>query len=149
MDTNKAEPTLQDLLFGEIAIRLNFITRKQLEECIELQKKKHFLLGQILKEKGYLSAFQIEKVLHQQKKLIALREQCALAQMGTADVLRKMNKIDEAIEEYNYLIDHYPDQPELVTEAKNKMAEIHISLGDYKKALSTYKEVTTRRKRKK
>ena len=64
-------------LFGEIAAEMGIITREQLEECLELQKRLQTdksaqgvskLIGEILFSKGYITEKQIKVVLKDQKK---------------------------------------------------------------------------------
>ncbi len=55
--------------FGSVALRLGYITKKQLEDALEVQRledeggKKHRLLGLIMLELGYLSTTDLIDVL--------------------------------------------------------------------------------------
>ena len=61
----------KDVLFGEIAVALGFLTRKQLVECIRSQKhgRTHKRLGAMCQDLGYLDARQVDRVLAHQQKL--------------------------------------------------------------------------------
>jgi hypothetical protein len=64
------------LRFGEIAIRKGFITRQQLREALEeqlsnkayLKLRPRKLIGEILREHGYMISAQIELVLEEMKR---------------------------------------------------------------------------------
>lgn len=57
--------------FGQVAVERGFITPEQLKEALteqvadDLANKRHRLLGDILFEKNYISADQIETVLNE------------------------------------------------------------------------------------
>lgn len=62
-------------LFGEIAIRWNFATREQVDECLEVQKEERQKgnprkLGEIMLYKGYIQVQQIAAVLEAQKRRV-------------------------------------------------------------------------------
>lgn len=58
-----------DILIGKIALNNSFITREQLDECLELQRGgKKEALGELLREKGYLTKTQLVTLLQLQDK---------------------------------------------------------------------------------
>ena len=58
-----------DNRFGVVAVKCGFITPEQLIEAIQIQVyedlegAKHRLIGEILREKGYITEFQIDDVI--------------------------------------------------------------------------------------
>jgi hypothetical protein len=62
-----------DSLFGQIALRLNIITKKQLQDALELQRcaRTHKPLGVLLMELKYVSDRDLEKILEAQKQIAA------------------------------------------------------------------------------
>ncbi len=63
-------------LFGQLALRLGYVTQLQLDECLRLQAElagegTPVLLGQIFLRKGYLTTDQFMEILRRQKKEIA------------------------------------------------------------------------------
>jgi hypothetical protein len=70
-------------LFGQIALRLDYITSDQLNECLRAQQEAQesgssLLLGQILIRKDYLSSEQFLEVLHRQNKEVARCPACGV-----------------------------------------------------------------------
>jgi hypothetical protein len=65
----------KDVLFGELAVALKMLTRTQLDECIQLQRKarRHKRLGLVCEERGYLSRTQVRQVLAEQSRLVEHR----------------------------------------------------------------------------
>ncbi|RME72178.1 MAG: hypothetical protein D6776_09225, partial [Planctomycetota bacterium] len=56
------------LLFGEIALKKQLVTREQVEECLEIQKRLKEMgisktLGAIMHDKKYLSMVEIKEIL--------------------------------------------------------------------------------------
>ncbi len=62
-------PATDKNFLGQIALRLGFITKGQLEECLNIQKRYPQNLGQIFCEKKYLTPQQLATVLKEQKKI--------------------------------------------------------------------------------
>ncbi len=62
-----------DRLFGQIAVRLGIVTRKQLEEALELQRfaTTHKPLGVILIELKYVTEKDLERIVAAQQELVA------------------------------------------------------------------------------
>lgn len=62
----------KDVLFGEIAVALGLLTREQLDECVELQRRarRNQRLGNICEERGYLTRDDVRRVLQQQSRLV-------------------------------------------------------------------------------
>jgi serine/threonine-protein kinase len=66
-------PLNEEHSFGQVALRLGFVTAEQIREGIEIQQKirslggKPKMLGEILFEKGYLTAEQINRVFEAQQ----------------------------------------------------------------------------------
>ncbi len=60
----------KDLLFGKLAIRRRFVTKKQVRECLRQQKAmdRPKPLGQILLERGHIDFDQLDEILHLQRK---------------------------------------------------------------------------------
>ena len=65
-------------LFGQIALRLGYVTREQLSECLREQEQgvagggsSSLLLGQILLRKNYLSSDRFLDILRRQRKEVA------------------------------------------------------------------------------
>ncbi len=75
MDDEKKEKSKKraDSLFGQIAMRLNIVTRQQLDEALELQRyaKGHKPLGVILMELKIVTPKDLERILDAQKALVA------------------------------------------------------------------------------
>jgi hypothetical protein len=65
----------RDVLFGEIAVTLGLLSRKDLAECIARQKgaRRRVPIGRICEELGYLSPRQVRRVLAEQARLDARR----------------------------------------------------------------------------
>jgi len=74
-DEDKKEKSKKraDSLFGQIAMRLNIVSRQQLEEALELQRfaKSQKPLGVILMELKYVNEKDLERILEAQKALVA------------------------------------------------------------------------------
>jgi hypothetical protein len=69
-------------LFGQIALRLGYLTREQLSECLREQQQageqsgSSLMLGQILVRKNYLSSDRFLEILRRQKKEVARCSGC-------------------------------------------------------------------------
>jgi hypothetical protein len=68
-------------LFGQIALRLDYVTRDHLNECLREQQGagaagSSLLLGQILLRKGYLTIERFLEILRRQKKEVAKCPSC-------------------------------------------------------------------------
>ncbi|MBN1808517.1 MAG: protein kinase [Planctomycetes bacterium] len=67
-------PSVKDSLFGMLATRAGYATEEQLQECMKLQEEyrkgggKVPRLGEILAQKGYMTAEQVEAVLQGQHR---------------------------------------------------------------------------------
>jgi hypothetical protein len=61
-----------DSLFGQIALRLSIITKKQLGEALELQRfaRGHKPLGVLLMELKYVTPQDLEKIVKEQESLV-------------------------------------------------------------------------------
>jgi hypothetical protein len=74
-DADKKEKSQKkaDSLFGQIALRLNIITKKQLQDALELQRfsKTPKPLGVLLIEMKYVTEKDLEKILAAQKAILA------------------------------------------------------------------------------
>jgi len=70
-----------DSLFGQIALKLGIVTRKQLEEALELQRfaKDHKPLGLILMETKAVTQADLEKIVEAQKAIANQAESRARA----------------------------------------------------------------------
>lgn len=72
-------PTKEDLLLGQIAIRLGFITPAQLDECLRIQQESRPQppLGAVLINRHYIDHVQLERLLSEQRSEIsrALKQQ--------------------------------------------------------------------------
>lgn len=70
-----------DALFGQIAMRLGIVSRKQLEEALELQRfaSQHKPLGLILMEMKYVTQQDLERIVEAQKALASQAESRAKA----------------------------------------------------------------------
>ena len=60
-------------LFGRTAIAMGLVTREQVSDCLDLQRRlaqvgRQIPIGKLMLAKGYLSAFQIEQVLKAQSR---------------------------------------------------------------------------------
>ncbi len=75
-----------DALFGQIALRLNIVTRAQLDEALELQRfaDGHRALGLILCDLKYVSDSDLQRILDAQKALLT-------QQAGREKALREDN----------------------------------------------------------
>ncbi len=64
----------EDNLFGRIALKQGYVSQRQLDECVEVQRnaKTSRLLGAILIEKGFLSQEQLRKVMVLQKQTMSV-----------------------------------------------------------------------------
>ena len=62
-----------DGLFGQIAIKLNIVTRAQLNEALELQRyaKEDKPLGVIIMDLGYVKKEDLERIIQAQKAMVA------------------------------------------------------------------------------
>ena len=62
-----------DGLFGQIAIKLNIVTRAQLDEALELQRyaKEDKPLGVIIMDLGYVKKEDLERIIQAQKAMVA------------------------------------------------------------------------------
>ena len=62
-----------DSLFGQIAMRLNIISKEKLQEALELQRyaKSHKPLGVILMEMGHVTQKDLEKIVEAQQAMLA------------------------------------------------------------------------------
>lgn len=62
----------KDVLFGEIAVALELLTREQLDECVALQRRarRNQRLGNICEERGYLTRDDVQRVLQHQSRLV-------------------------------------------------------------------------------
>lgn len=62
-----------DSLFGQIAMRLNIVTREKLQEALELQRsaQTHKPLGVILMELGTVTQPDLERIVEVQQKMLA------------------------------------------------------------------------------
>ena len=73
-DDNKEKLTVYDVQFGQIAVKLGFLTEEQLKEALyeqikdDLTKKPHRLLGEICGLKGWMTQEQIDEVLDELQK---------------------------------------------------------------------------------
>ncbi len=65
----------RDILFGEIAVALHFLSRPQLDECLALQRdaKPRRRLGAVCLDLGYLDDQQVEHILTQQARVVGRR----------------------------------------------------------------------------
>ena len=72
------------LLIGQIAMDLGFVTREQLQECIDLQagQVQPRPVGTLLVESGFLSQEQLRKVMEEQQKRLQESLPYAPAQRG-------------------------------------------------------------------
>ena len=72
-----------DILFGQIAIKLNFVTQAQISECLALQQgAQGKRLGHLCFERGYLTREQIELVVRHQLTIQQQRQQQAAQAAG-------------------------------------------------------------------
>lgn len=64
----------EDNLFGRIAIKQGYVTKEQLEQCVELQQSAEDsrLLGGIMIEQGFITKEQLRKVMILQKQAMAV-----------------------------------------------------------------------------
>ena len=62
-----------DSLFGQIALRLNILSKEQLQEALEVQRyaKSHKPLGVCLMEMGYVTQKDLEKIVETQQQMLA------------------------------------------------------------------------------
>ena len=68
-ETRKRRLTEKRILFGQLAIKLGYVDKEQVEEALEIQKKmdergeKHMLLGMIMLQKTMISTEQLISLL--------------------------------------------------------------------------------------
>ncbi len=68
-ETRKRRVTEKRILFGQLAIKLGYVDKEQVEEALEIQKKmdergeKHMLLGMIMLQKTMISTEQLISLL--------------------------------------------------------------------------------------
>lgn len=73
-DNGKKEFVLYDIQFGQIIVKLEFITEEQLKEALyeqikdDLTHKPHRFLGEICATKGWMTDEQVEIALDEQKE---------------------------------------------------------------------------------
>ncbi len=73
-DDGKKEFILYDIQFGQITVKLKFITIEQLKEALykqikdDLTHKPHRFLGEICVSKGWMTDEQVEIALDEQQK---------------------------------------------------------------------------------
>ncbi len=71
---NKKKLTVYDVQFGQVAVKLGFLTEEQLKEALyeqikdDLTQKPHRLLGEICGLKGWMTHEQIADVLDELQK---------------------------------------------------------------------------------
>lgn len=74
-DDDKQEKSKKraDSLFGQIALRLGIVNKKQLDEALELQRfaKGHKPLGMILMELGHVRQKDLDRIIEEQKAILA------------------------------------------------------------------------------
>ena len=73
--------TLADVILGRLAVRFNYLTQKQVNECVRIQASRqtageHKRLGEVFVEKGYLDFSQILDLLSLQGITIAACADC-------------------------------------------------------------------------
>ncbi|MBI3270807.1 MAG: hypothetical protein HYZ53_17525 [Planctomycetes bacterium] len=71
----------EDVLFGKIAYREGLATQEEVNECLRLQAKweregRPIHLGQLMCERGYLSAGQVHRILELQRKRLMICPGC-------------------------------------------------------------------------
>ncbi len=73
-DNGKKEFVLYDIQFGQIIVKLEFITEEQLKEALyeqikdDLAHKPHRFLGEICAAKGWMTDEQVEIALDEQRE---------------------------------------------------------------------------------
>ncbi len=73
-NNNKKEFVLYDIQFGQIAVKLEFITEEQLKEALyeqikdDLTHRPHRFLGEICVSKGWMTDEQVEIALDEQQE---------------------------------------------------------------------------------
>ncbi|MBI4712539.1 MAG: serine/threonine protein kinase [Planctomycetes bacterium] len=71
-DNNNGAGIKEDLSFGSLAVKLGFITRERIRECLLIQEKIHSFgvrspkIGEIMIDKGYLTEEQVSKIFRTQ-----------------------------------------------------------------------------------
>jgi len=68
-------------LFGQIALKLDYVTPDQLNECLREQEGgggSPPMIGEILLRKNYLNSAQFQEVLHRQNKEVAQCPKCGV-----------------------------------------------------------------------
>jgi hypothetical protein len=62
----------RELLFGQIAVSMHFISQPQLDECLSLQKNPDFQMpiGKILLQRGYITPGNVDEILKTQESIV-------------------------------------------------------------------------------
>jgi hypothetical protein len=107
-------PEIRSVLFGKLAVGTRFITEEQLQECLLVQREIESRggvppkLGQILEEKGYLTALQIKIILES----MAQQQKRRFGEIAQAFQFVKQDQVNAAME-LQMLLEAGPAQEEI------------------------------------
>ncbi|KAF0244443.1 MAG: serine/threonine protein kinase [Planctomycetota bacterium] len=107
-------PPIRSVLFGKLAVGTRFITEEQLQECLAAQKEIEARggtppkLGEILEEKGYLTAVQIRIILES----MAQQQKRRFGEIALAFQFLKQSQVNASIE-MQLLLEAGPEQEEI------------------------------------
>ena len=118
VDQDQEQKHYTNLMFGEIAIRLGYCTREDIDKVVSLQQQanalgRRFFFGDLLFKQGVLTKEQVAAIIAEQKAVMERQEELLFGRLAVTNTNVGEADIEAALVEQQRIRDEGKDAPRI------------------------------------